>query len=81
MRDDHGTAAGVQDPLQFLNEIEQRAAVWAGVGLEPPQDGPVPRALLLAEYVNALTELMARRAVEPPAEMYTFDEGHAGGCG
>ncbi|GCB53354.1 hypothetical protein SNL152K_10711 [Streptomyces sp. NL15-2K] len=41
-----------------------------------------PWAALLAEYVDALTELVAQgKAFDSTPEEYVFDQGHAGGCG
>ncbi|GLW48094.1 hypothetical protein Stsp02_37560 [Streptomyces sp. NBRC 14336] len=77
MYDNHAATERVRHPLAVLTEIEQRAVVEA----EPPQEATTPSARLLTEYVQALGELVAGRSTPEEAEVYTFDEGHAGGCG
>ncbi|MFE9701905.1 DUF6269 family protein [Streptomyces sp. NPDC005930] len=79
MYDDHSAPGQVQHPLTYLTEIERRSAL-AAAALEESRE---PSVRLLTEYVQALGELVAQRDdfADLPPEAYTFDEGHAGGCG
>lgn len=78
MHDDHATPADSQHPLTVLTEIEQRGVVETQALVESCE----PSVRLLTEYLHALGELISVQGdFEQPAEMYTFDEGHAGGCG
>ncbi|MFG2132167.1 DUF6269 family protein [Streptomyces sp. NPDC048751] len=79
MREDQNAPVQVQHPLEFLEYIENQAARERE---ELLRDSPRPWAELLAEYVDALSELIAQgHKFNSPPEMYTLDEGHAGGCG
>jgi hypothetical protein len=82
MNEDHESPSRVQHPLQVLQEIEQLAEIEMGSDRASSLDLPSPSARLLAEYVNAISELMAQgRDLDALSDVYTFDEGHAGGCG
>jgi hypothetical protein len=71
--------ASVQSPLQFLEELEKRASMEQEALL---RDSAVSWAQLLAEYADALNELVAQGyRFDFPPEAQSFDEGHAGGCG
>ncbi|MGW0330981.1 DUF6269 family protein [Streptomyces sp. NPDC003011] len=79
MYEDHKAQARVQHPLEVLATIEMQAANDLELRL---QQSPTPWAELLAGYVQALNELVARGdEFREPQEMYTLDDGHAGGCG
>ncbi|GAB1327040.1 DUF6269 family protein [Streptomyces sp. NPDC093260] len=77
MYDDHAATGQVRHPLALLTEIEQRAVVEA----VPSEERTTPSVRLLTEYVQALGELVAQRGTLEEPEAYSFDEGHAGGCG
>lgn len=69
----------VEHPLDVLTEIERSAALDQDLLL---QDGGTPWAELLADYVDALSELAAPGTAENGyIATYGLDEGHAGGCG
>jgi hypothetical protein len=79
MREDQNSAAEVQHPLEFLQKLEKQALREQE---EMLRGSSTPWAALLAEYVDALTELVAQgNTFNSTPEEYVFDEGHAGGCG
>ncbi|MFD6872732.1 MULTISPECIES: DUF6269 family protein [unclassified Streptomyces] len=80
MNMDENTLGEARDVLDVLTEIEQQGTLAQELQL---RESAAPWAALLAEYVDALTALVAQNPqFQAPAEMtYTFDEGHAGGCG
>ncbi|MDJ0382263.1 DUF6269 family protein [Streptomyces sp. G-G2] len=68
-----------QNVLDVLTDIEQRGTRVQELQL---RGEATPWAALLAEYVDALTSLVAQsHEFRAPTETYSFDEGHAGGCG
>ncbi|MEU6484901.1 DUF6269 family protein [Streptomyces sp. NPDC046887] len=79
MSEDRGHATPIQHPLEFLEEVESRGQRETQARL---LDNPTPWASLLAEYADALNELVAQGyRFDNAPEMQSFDEGHAGGCG
>ncbi|MFJ7423947.1 DUF6269 family protein [Streptomyces uncialis] len=78
MHDNHAAPADSQHPLTILTEIEQRGVVET----LPLEESSERAVILLTEYLHALGEpISAQGSFEQSAEMHTFDEGHAGGCG
>ncbi|MFI7291511.1 DUF6269 family protein [Streptomyces anulatus] len=79
MRDDQNSPAQVVHPLEFLEEIEEK--------LSKEQEDTLPAsitpwAVLLADYIDALSEIIALgQDDDSPAPLYALDQGHAGGCG
>ncbi|WP_330330511.1 hypothetical protein OHS33_12725 [Streptomyces sp. NBC_00536] len=79
MNMNENTPGEAQDVLEILAEIEQQGARAQEFEL---RDSSAPWAALLAEYVDALTSLVAQsHEFHAPAVIYSLDEGHAGGCG
>ncbi|GAA2711331.1 MULTISPECIES: DUF6269 family protein [Streptomyces] len=78
MNNSQNAPAQVQHPLEFLKEIEQQASLTQETLL---RDNAAPWAELLAQYVDALTELAAQGKFDNPREYYGLDDSHAGGCG
>ncbi|AZM56524.1 hypothetical protein DMA15_31365 [Streptomyces sp. WAC 01529] len=79
MSEDQEHPTSVQHPLELLEEIESRGERGTEALLV---DSPTPWARLLAEYADALNELVAQGyRFENAPEVQGFDEGHAGGCG
>ncbi|OCC07773.1 DUF6269 family protein [Streptomyces sp. PTY087I2] len=79
MREDQNSPAQAVHPLEFLEEIEEK--------LSKEQEDMLPAsitpwAVLLADYIDALSEIIARgQDYDSPAPLYALDQGHAGGCG
>ncbi|MFJ9890468.1 DUF6269 family protein [Streptomyces sp. NPDC091287] len=79
MREGPNSPVQVQHPLEVLEDIEVEAS-RSTEGLLSAT--PAPWAELLAQYVDSLNELVAQgQEFNRPAEIYSLDEGHAGGCG